>query len=278
MSSAYRVSGNQWSPRLHHGDEIVCDGDPKDGDLAFVRCTVASLPCGIFRVRFPEKDIVALYDRQNERLHVLPRSWCEFEAIVAIRPAAEETWAERWWRYAHALLQVDRALAQPLDVFAVADTITALVQPLFRSDAAAFYLVERDTGDLVTISIHGWDKGHEVPKRIPAGTATVGLACRLKEPVTTSDVLNDPRLELDDETRACIERSGNRSILALPVAFAGQVIGALGIGHEVGREFSETEILIGQDFAYRAALAISHAELWSRAHGVMSANGVSGRT
>src|SRR5439155_21121880 len=65
--------------------------------------------------------------------------------------------------------------------------------------------------------------------------------------------------------RANIERIGNRSVLAVPLRVGERVIGALGVGDRVGRQFDDDEIRLAEAFADQAALALENARLYTEA-------------
>src|SRR5262249_20468453 len=93
----------------------------------------------------------------------------------------------------------------------------------------------------------------------------VGLAVRERRPVTTPDVLTDPRVTLTPELRATLEHAPYRSVLAVPLLSHERVIGALALGDRKGRLFREEEVLRAQGFAGQAALALENARLYAEA-------------
>src|SRR5439155_11296526 len=64
---------------------------------------------------------------------------------------------------------------------------------------------------------------------------------------------------------ASIERIGDRSVLAVPLRVGERVIGALGVGDQVGRRFDDDEIRLAEAFADQAALALENARLYTEA-------------
>jgi GAF domain-containing protein len=101
---------------------------------------------------------------------------------------------------------------------------------------------------------------------LPAGTGASALAIRERRPVTTTDILTDPRITLLSDLRALIERSPHRSVMSVPLVVKDVVIGALAVADRAGRIFDEEEIRITQAFADQAALALDNARLYEEAH------------
>src|SRR5207253_9318871 len=94
----------------------------------------------------------------------------------------------------------------------------------------------------------------------PRGHAVVGLAVDEGIPIATPNLLADPRFTFTPGTRAMIERAGHRSVLGVPLRIGDRVIGALGVGARVGRQFDDDEIRLTQAFADQAALALRSEE------------------
>jgi len=64
------------------------------------------------------------------------------------------------------------------------------------------------------------------------------------------------------ESRARIERSGYRALLAVPLVAHDRILGALAVGDREGRVFTGDDQQLVQGFADQAALALANAELF----------------
>ena len=96
---------------------------------------------------------------------------------------------------------------------------------------AVLYAVDSESGDLVAMT----RAGPFAPRlgndyRLRRGAGLVGLAIRERQPVVTTDVLQDARLWYSEDERELIERVGHRAACAIPLVIQDTVIGALGIG------------------------------------------------
>lgn len=170
--------------------------------------------------------------------------------------------SERQRREAEALTGVNRLITETLEPDAVGQRILESVRQLANARMAALYRLEPVSGDLRLLAGIGAEVDWN--RVLPKGTATLGLAIRERQPVATPDVLSDPRITLVPESRARIERSGYRSVLAVPLLFRARVIGGLAVGDISGRIFKGEAVRLLQRFAAQAAIAIENARLYAQ--------------
>ena len=90
----------------------------------------------------------------------------------------------------------------------------------------------------------------------------MGVAVRERRPITTPNLLTDPRITLTPELRGRIEAAGYRSVLALPLVVKGVTTGAIAICDREGRPFSTEDLHLAQTFADHAAMALEGARLF----------------
>ena len=185
------------------------------------------------------------------------------QAAIAIENARLFQEAERRRRAAEALAEVGSLVSRSLEPKDVVASVVASVCRLTGARMAALYRLEQETEELALLAGVGLDV--EWNERLTPGTATAGLAVRDREPVTTHDVLADPRITLTPEARGRIERSGYRAVLALPLLVNDVVIGALVVGDQAARAFEADEIRLAQAFADQAAVALENARLYAEA-------------
>jgi GAF domain-containing protein/CheY-like chemotaxis protein len=182
-------------------------------------------------------------------------------AAVAIGNASLLAEMESRRREAEVLAEVGRLVSQSLEPDEVGQRIVESVGRLLGSPMATLYRISLDTGDFVLLASTG--VGAEWNRTLPRGTAAVGLAVRDGMPVSTPDVLDDPRITLAPETRAALESFEHRAILALPLVAGERVFGALASLGRTGRVFTADEIRLAQTFVDQAAIALDNARLHS---------------
>jgi signal transduction histidine kinase/ActR/RegA family two-component response regulator len=167
--------------------------------------------------------------------------------------------SERRRREAEALTDVSRLISETLDADVVGQRIAETVQQLANAKIAVLYRLDPVSGDLHLLA----GVGQEVDwnRVLPRGTATIGRAIQQRAPIATTDLLSDPIIMLAPESRARIERSGFRSVLAVPLLIRGRVIGGLAVGDVKGHVFGSEEARLLERFAAQAAAAIENAQL-----------------
>jgi PAS domain S-box-containing protein len=176
-------------------------------------------------------------------------------AVIAREQAAR--------RDAAALSAVGRALVQSLDSASVGQHIAEGIRTLLGGSVSVLWELDAVSSRLVAVAASGSSGAFSPGTVIPVDEAVAGLAVREGAPVSTSDLLADPRVVLTPETRALVERSGHRSVLAVPLTIGGRVTGVLAVGDATGRAFGSEEIRRLQDFANQAAIALENARLFA---------------
>ena len=166
-------------------------------------------------------------------------------------------------RDAAALSAVGQALVQSLDTESVGRHIAEAIRALLGGTLSVLWELEHTTNRLVVVATSG--SGSPFPRgtRIPQNEMLAGFAVTEGRPVSTSNILTDPRLTLTPETRALVEQSGHGSVLAVPLTIGGRVTGVLAVGDVTGRAFGTEEIRRLQDFANQAAIALEKARLFA---------------
>jgi adenylate cyclase len=93
---------------------------------------------------------------------------------------------------------------------------------------------------------------------VPERRSLIGRVLLGESIVQISDVLDDPEYELTDIQRA----GGYRSILGVPLLRDGAAIGAIAMGRNEVRPFTDTEIRLIETFAGHVVIAIENVRLF----------------
>jgi GAF domain-containing protein/CheY-like chemotaxis protein len=185
------------------------------------------------------------------------------QAALALENARLYAETTRRQREAEELARLAQTLTESLDVSDVVGRTVESVIPLFAAQSSTLRLMQPD-GSLVALALGGASReGFEPGHVLPPGRGILGRAAHEGRAASTTDILTDPSVQLSDDLRDGLSRSGEGAILAVPLRVKGMVIGALGIGDRAGREFSEKEAQLLQAFADQAALALENARLFS---------------
>jgi signal transduction histidine kinase/ActR/RegA family two-component response regulator len=184
-------------------------------------------------------------------------------AAVAIENARLFEASERRAREGHAMAEVARVLAETLDPALVWQRIAAGVRTLLDdAPAAALYWLE-PTGDARALAVSTEPGVHfDWTRVLPKGTGMVAVAVRKRAIVAADDVLECSEVVYPPDTRARLERSAHRAVVAVPLIVQERVLGALAVGAERGRRFTQEEIALLSAFADHAAVALDNARLF----------------
>jgi len=182
-------------------------------------------------------------------------------AAIAVDNARLFADSEHRRREAEALTELSRLISETLEPDVVGQRIVETVQQLANARMAVLYRLDPVSGDLHLVAGIGRDVDWN--RVLPRGTATVGRAIQERAPIATPDLLSDPSITLAPESRARIERSGFRSVLAVPLVIRGRVIGGLALGDVAGRLFKAEEVRLLERFAAQAAAALENARLYA---------------
>jgi signal transduction histidine kinase/CheY-like chemotaxis protein len=188
------------------------------------------------------------------------------QAALAMRNARlfSETQARR--REAESLAGLGRVLAQTLDPVAIAQEIADAARAAVGTHTAGLYRFDSVSGDIIAVALSG-DVGPTQGRGVvfPRGTGVASVAARERRPISTPNMLEDPRIALTPEVRARIEQATYRAVLSVPLVARDTVLGALSVGDVAGRVFSEEDVRLLQAVADQAALTLDNARLYVEA-------------
>ena len=184
------------------------------------------------------------------------------QASIAIHNSQLYEQTERRRREAEELARLAQSLTDTLDMTAVGERIVASVHELFNPRHSTLRLLEPDgslravasSGEVFSQSSRG--------EAVPPGVGVTSRAIAEGRPIWSADMLNDPEIRLTDRMREYQLRSGNRSMIAVPLRAHERIIGALVLSDKVGRSYSDNEVALVQTFADQAALALEKARLY----------------
>ena len=185
------------------------------------------------------------------------------QAGIAIENARLFEEAERRRRAAESFAEVGRVISQSLDPHEVAERIVESVRRLFDAGVASLYRTDAPTGDLVALAAVGVS-GARLARRRAAPARNRRIGGRRAGPAAGA-VRRRPERPQDSADRrrsgTASSRWAHRTVLAVPIMFRDQAIGALSIGRSEDRRFQADEIRMAQAFADQAALALENARV-----------------
>ena len=192
-------------------------------------------------------------DRENDDL---ARARAEISRLE--RRLADERFAEDL-REALTLAAVAGAIATPVTHSRLSEMIVETAAHVISARAAALFLVDEDSQELVFEVALG-SKAEEVRKfRVPLGHGIAGLVAVSGQPMAVSEAQSDPRQAAD------IAQSVGytpESILCVPLFYEDQTIGVLELLDKEGApSFSAADMEALGLFANQAAVAIEQSRV-----------------
>ena len=156
-----------------------------------------------------------------------------------------------------ALQGVTRELTQELDQGALLEAIIQRAATLANASVAVVYSWDPATETLVPSAWHG-SGGWLASVRMRLGEGTAGLAAARREGVIVADIRTAPGMPAE-----IVERGSARAVLAQPIIFQGELIGALTVGRAPGAPpFDERDLESVGLLAAQAAIAVRNASLY----------------
>ena len=159
------------------------------------------------------------------------------------------------------LYQIGHALASTLDRRQVLEPTTELAATMLRAEASTLMLVDEKTNELVFEIPHGEAKRVLRQYRLPMGEGVAGWVTTHGEPALINDTSQDPRhtSQVDVATGFI-----TRSILCVPLAVKGRIIGVLEVINKRGGEnFEQDDLEWLSTLSTQAAIAIENARLYT---------------
>ena len=187
------------------------------------------------------------------------------QAAVAIRNARLFTQSEARRRVAESLA-ISRDLAQALDPEALAQQIVDGARDLLQSQGAILLGFDSDLSEFATTAISSDTPAADMESPVAFAVHDIAArAIRERRPVAVEDFLGDPLLALPSDWRSQAESITDRTLLAVPLAVQGRMIGAIVITDRTGRVLDNGDLALARAFADHAALALENARLYAEA-------------
>jgi PAS domain S-box-containing protein len=167
---------------------------------------------------------------------------------------------------AAVLLEIAQAAGSTLNLSEVLDRIAEKTARLTGADRCHLWLLGTDPDVLLPAAYYGIDPAFTARwKRLPLGVEDERLsqeAILTGQPVIVEDAATDPRTD-----KQAVGFFGDKSILVVPMANKGRVVGTLFLNH-ISRHYrySPQEVAVIQAIASQAAVAIENAQLYEESY------------
>ncbi len=152
------------------------------------------------------------------------------------------------------LYMLANQISSSLDLGQVLDSVVNILRRVLNCRGCCIFLLDRDREWLEIRAASGIKPRWQREARLRLGEGISGLVAKEAKPLYIPDTQNDPRFVVFDPVV--------RSLLVVPLAFKGKVIGTLNVDDDKPNAFEEEETRLLSIAAAQAAAAIEHAKLF----------------
>lgn len=156
-----------------------------------------------------------------------------------------------------ALSRISKAIASDSYLEDILRLIVTVTAESMDSNICSLMLIDEKSAQLVVRASQSVSEEYNKKPPMKIGEGIAGKAARENKPITVKDVTKEKEYKHKDIAK----RQGLVSLLSVPMAVKGKVIGVINCYTSRPHDFSETEIEILTTIANQAAVAIENTEL-----------------
>jgi len=160
------------------------------------------------------------------------------------------------------IIEISRSLNSTLNLRPLLYQILNAAQELTNTEACSIMLVDRKTGELHFEAATGTRSQEIRSVVVPMDESVAGWVIKNDRPLIVPDACNDPRVYRQVDEQIAFK---TRSLVAVPLAVRGKVIGVLEAVNKWGEEpFTDEDVSTMVILADQAAVAIENALLFQQ--------------
>jgi signal transduction protein with GAF and PtsI domain len=156
-----------------------------------------------------------------------------------------------------ALSKISKAIASELYLEDILRLIVAVTAQAMGSNICSLMLIDEKTNDLVIRATQSISEEYNKKPPLKVGDGIAGKVAKENKPMTIKDVTKEKEYRYQDLAK----KEGLCSLLCVPLAVKGKVIGVLNCYTPTPHDFTEMEVNIITSIANQAAVAIENTEL-----------------
>jgi len=156
-----------------------------------------------------------------------------------------------------ALSKISKAIASDLYLEDILRLIVTVTAEVMGSNICSLMLIDEKKNELVIRATQSISEEYNKKPPLKIGEGIAGKVARQSRPLAVIDVTKEKEYKYQDIAR----KEGLRSLLCVPLAVKGEVIGVINCYTSTPHEFTETEINLLTSIANQAAVAIENTEL-----------------
>lgn len=156
-----------------------------------------------------------------------------------------------------ALSQISKAIASDLYLEDILKLIVTVTAQTMSSNICSLLLINEKTNELEIRAAQSISEEYNKKPPLKVGEGIAGRVARNNRPIVITDVTKEKEYKYGDIAK----KEGLCSLLSVPLAVKGKVIGVLNCYTPTHHDFTETEVDILTSIAHQAAIAIENTEL-----------------
>ncbi len=196
---------------------------------------------------YDESSLKILTLLTNEASRVVSRLWL----IKQLRTKANQL---------ESLVVMSQRLAGEIDSDALMEALTRQAQQLIGGEGSALFMLSPDEKELYLHSFVSGERFSKEAATIPLDHSALGAVIHRKKQVEVHDL----NFTEENDFLTIIQREGFTSMLASPIVFGEETIGAIIAYTKQSHRFNNEEKKVFQTLAEIGAIAIQNARLYSR--------------
>jgi len=156
-----------------------------------------------------------------------------------------------------ALSKISKAIASDLYLEDILRLIVVVTAQVMGSNICSLMLIDEKCGELVIRATQSVSEEYNKKSPLKLGEGIAGKVAKENRPMAIKDVTKEKEYKYGKIAK----KEGLCSLLCIPLAVKGKVIGVINCYTPSPHDFSETEINILTSIANQAAVAIENTEL-----------------
>jgi signal transduction protein with GAF and PtsI domain len=153
--------------------------------------------------------------------------------------------------------KVSRMITSNLYLEDILKLIVTVTAELMDSKICSLMLIDEKSGNLILKATQSMSEAYNKKPPLRIGEGIAGKVAAENKPISVLDLLKEPEYKFKD----IADKEGLRSLLSVPLAVKGKVIGVLNNYTSYPHRFTGDEINVLTTVASQAAIVIENAEL-----------------
>lgn len=156
-----------------------------------------------------------------------------------------------------ALTKISKAIASDLYLEDILRLIVTMTAEVMSSNICSLMLIDEKKNELIIRATQSVSEEYNKKPPLKIGEGIAGKVAKENRPLTVKDVTKEKEYKYQDIAK----KEGLCSLLCVPLAVKGRVIGVINCYTSTPHDFTETEINVLTSIANQAAVAIENTEL-----------------